>query len=118
MSYLKLGLGYEVIDSVVQGDIEDIEDIASITGYPYWIEADGSIGDTYIPSSKSFIKKQPYPSWFLDENNEWIPPTIMPKQDKFYYTWDEATTSWVQGDAVIGDGKEPVDENGNPWVYG
>jgi len=114
MAYLKLGIGFEVIDVVEKGDIEDI---LNVTGYPYWLEGSAIIGDTYNPSTKVFTGESPFPSWVLDENNEWIPPTIQPKQDKFYYNWDEATTSWVQGDAVIGDGKEPVDAEGNPWIY-
>jgi hypothetical protein len=42
-----------------------------------------------------FAEPQPYPSWSLDENYVWQPPTPMPTDHPFYF-WDEATTSWVE----------------------
>jgi hypothetical protein len=41
-----------------------------------------------------FIKAQPYPSWSLDENHDWQPPTPQPDGDLWY--WDEDTTSWLE----------------------
>lgn len=38
---------------------------------------------------------RPYPSWSLDENYDWQPPTPMPEDGKDYW-WDERTLSWVQ----------------------
>jgi len=42
-----------------------------------------------------FAAPQPYPSWSLDENYIWQPPTPMP-DDGLFYEWDEATTSWME----------------------
>ena len=42
-----------------------------------------------------FAALQPYPSWSLDENFVWQPPTLYP-DDGNAYEWDEATTSWVE----------------------
>ena len=42
-----------------------------------------------------FAEPQPYPSWALDENYVWQPPTPMP-DDGLLYDWGEATTSWVE----------------------
>ncbi len=42
-----------------------------------------------------FAAPQPYPSWSLDENYIWQPPTPYP-DDGLFYEWDEATTSWVE----------------------
>jgi len=54
------------------------------------------IGYTYDAGRDAFIPPQPYPSWTLDENTcLWSPPTPMPTDDK-RYSWDEATTSWVE----------------------
>jgi len=35
----------------------------------------------------------PYPSWTLDSNCIWQPPTQKPNGD---YTWDEDNTQWIE----------------------
>ena len=50
------------------------------------------IGYTYDHIRDEFVAPQPYPSWTLDENNDWQPPT--PKPDGEYY-WDEDTQTWL-----------------------
>jgi hypothetical protein len=43
---------------------------------------------------------QPYPSWSLNSTTYlWEAPTPMPVDDK-RYTWDEATTAWVEAPAL------------------
>ncbi len=51
-----------------------------------------SIGYTYDHVRDEFVAPQPYPSWTLDENNDWQPPT--PKPDDNYY-WHEDTQTWL-----------------------
>jgi hypothetical protein len=51
------------------------------------------IGFSYNPVADVFIAPQPYPSWSLDENFDWQPPT--PRPEGLWY-WDEATLSWVE----------------------
>jgi hypothetical protein len=52
------------------------------------------IGYTYDPAADVFIEPQPFPSWALDANYDWQPPT--PKPEGVYMPrWDEATLSWV-----------------------
>jgi hypothetical protein len=51
------------------------------------------IGHTW--DGTGFASPQSYPSWSLDENYVWQPPTPMP-DDGPLYDWDEATTSWVE----------------------
>ena len=59
------------------------------------------IGHTYDSAKDKFIKPQPYPSWSLDENDDWQAPIPYPDDadinggDKVY-NWDEDTTSWVE----------------------
>jgi hypothetical protein len=54
------------------------------------------IGYTYDPINDAFIPPKPYDSWILDEELYlWKPPVAMPEDNK-RYTWDEATTSWVE----------------------
>ena len=50
------------------------------------------IGYTYDADADVFVAPQPYPSWTLDSNHEWQPPT--PKPDGDYY-WNEAELEWV-----------------------
>lgn len=54
-----------------------------------------SIGFSYDPIADVFVAPQPYPSWSLDENYDWQPPT--PAPSGFGWLWDEATLSWVEG---------------------
>ena len=51
------------------------------------------IGDIYDANADVFISPQPYPSWSLDENYDWQPPTPMP-QDGMKYVWDEVNLVW------------------------
>ena len=53
------------------------------------------IGYTYDEARDAFIGPQPFPSWGLDNNAVWQPPTPMP-DDGLLYNWDEDTTSWVE----------------------
>ena len=53
------------------------------------------IGYTYNADKDFFAAPQPFPSWYLDTEAQWKPPVSMPTDGKMY-TWDEATTSWVE----------------------
>lgn len=43
-----------------------------------------------------FIEPQPFPSWSLDENYDWQPPTPMPAEG--FWRWDEDSLSWIEID--------------------
>ena len=54
------------------------------------------VGYTYDETLDAFIPPKPYNSWVLDTDKaQWKAPVDMPKDDK-KYTWNEATTSWVE----------------------
>ena len=54
------------------------------------------IGFTYDETRDAFIPPKPFASWVLNEDTcLWEAPVAMPTDGKFY-TWDEATTSWVE----------------------
>ena len=55
------------------------------------------IGYKYHADIDAFAAPQPYPSWTLDADARWQPPTPMPTDATMEnpYRWDEATTSWV-----------------------
>lgn len=55
------------------------------------------IGYTYDPIADVFIAPQPFPSWTLDDNHDWQPPTPRPT-DGDLYKWDETNQKWVPVD--------------------
>lgn len=51
-------------------------------------------GFLYDEVNDVFIVPQPYPSWTLDANHDWQPPTPMP--DTYgMWVWDEDFLTWV-----------------------
>ena len=53
-------------------------------------------GIGYTFDGVGFAAPEPYPSWTKNEETYlWEAPTAMPVDDKLY-SWDEATTSWVE----------------------
>jgi hypothetical protein len=52
------------------------------------------IGYTYDAINDVFIAPQPYPSWSLDENFDWQPPTPMPTEGMWY--WNEEELTWKE----------------------
>ena len=54
------------------------------------------IGYKYDATLDAFIPPQPFESWTLNEETaQWESPTPYPDDGK-RYSWDEATTSWVE----------------------
>jgi len=64
------------------------------------------LGYTYDAGRNAFIPPKPYASWVLDEQTcLWNAPVAMPAdagtgEPPKRYTWDEATTSWVEVNAA------------------
>jgi hypothetical protein len=57
-------------------------------------------GIGYTFDGTGFAAPQPYPSWTKNlDTYLWEAPTPMPTDGKLY-TWDEATTSWVEAPAL------------------
>jgi hypothetical protein len=56
------------------------------------------VGFTYNAGLDAFVPPKPYASWVLNNDTaQWNAPTPMPTDDK-KYSWDEATTSWVEAE--------------------
>ena len=53
-----------------------------------------AIGYRYDPVADVFIVPQPFPSWSLDANHDWQPPTPRPTEGIWY--WNEETLSWIE----------------------
>ncbi len=54
----------------------------------------GAPGYTYDSVKKDFISPKPYPSWALNDKNEWAAPVPEPVDDKLY-RWNEAAQKWL-----------------------
>lgn len=64
-------------------------------GTPYRKNYAG-VGYSYNAELDAFIPPKTYESWILNQQTcLWNPPVAMPIDDK-RYSWDEATTSWVE----------------------
>ena len=95
-----------VANAALDPENEEESGIAFLTqlyGYEKWLQTSfnnrirgrfAGIGFTYDPIADVFIAPQPYPSWSLDQDFNWQPPTPMPTEGRWY--WNEATLSWVE----------------------
>jgi hypothetical protein len=111
--FAKLDENNNVIDvNVVNNDVIDYQNeeesgISFLTqwsnGYSNWKQTSynssfrkkyAAVGDFYDANNDVFISPQPYPSWSLDENFDWQPPT--PRPEGMDWSWDEATLTWVE----------------------
>lgn len=52
------------------------------------------IGYIYDPERDAFYPPQPYPSWTLDNDCKWQPPTPRPDDDGIY-EWNETNREWT-----------------------
>ena len=51
------------------------------------------IGYKYDADADVFVAPQPYPSWTLDNNYDWQPPTPKPEGN---YVWFEPNQVWIE----------------------
>ena len=51
-----------------------------------------AIGGYYDADKDVFIHPQPFPSWTLNEDNEWVAPVAKPDG---FWVWDESQQNWV-----------------------
>lgn len=54
------------------------------------------IGYTYDERADVFLAPQPFPSWTLDANHDWQPPTPCPTTGR--WLWDETNQEWLEID--------------------
>ena len=55
------------------------------------------VGFTYDATNDVFYAPQPFDNWIMNSSWLWVPPIAMPV-DEYFYTWNQETTAWVQGD--------------------
>jgi len=71
------------------------------------------VGFTYDEVNDVFYAPQPFDNWVMNSSWLWEPPIAMPV-DEYFYTWNQETTAWVQGDlrpVVVEPVVEPVVES-------
>ena len=78
---------------VVNVIVADADFVATQTDKTYVLCTQGGVGYTY--DGTRFIAPQPYPSWTLDNNYDWQPPTPKPDDGK-RYAWFEPNKVWVE----------------------
>lgn len=94
----------ERVVGVADGDSEGeafLRDLYKTTDRFRFCKYDGSVrkqypgvGYTYDAGADVFISPRPFPSWTLDQNHDWQPPT--PRPEGSGWVWDEQSLSWVE----------------------
>lgn len=56
------------------------------------------IGFYYNPIKDIFVAPQPFPSWTLDDNDDWQPPKQRP--EGLFWEWDEQEGDWINGETM------------------
>lgn len=64
------------------------------------------IGYKYDEIFDVFIQPKPYPSWTLDKNHDWQPPTPQPSG---WYQWNEELLAWISNEQI--DGIAPLPDS-------
>lgn len=85
----------QIVNGIVVNVIVADSEFVAQSNLDYVLLSRGGIGWTYDEQTNQFVAPQPYPSWTLDENNDWQPPTPMPTDGKVY-AWFEPNKVWVE----------------------
>ena len=92
----------ELLDGEIESEAKGVEFCSTLFGHTNWVQTSynnsmrkqfAAEGYTYDPDSDVFVAPQLYPSWSLDDNFDWQPPTPMPEDDNLY-NWNEETQNW------------------------
>jgi len=97
----------QIVDDIVTDVIVVNDDITNGTQFCFdlyggvWVQTFtdtdknfAGIGYTYDAATNNFIAPQPYPSWTLDANGDWQPPTPKPPMPP-PTQWNEQLQEWV-----------------------
>ena len=100
-----------VSNAALDIDNEEESGVAFLTewsgGYTNWKQTSynhgirkryAGVGDYYDEVNDVFIRPQPYPSWSLDANFNWQPPSPAPEGMGWY--WNEAEQVWVDANKL------------------
>ena len=85
-----------------ESELKGSEFLNNLLGPATWVQTSynnnfrkqyAGIGYAYNEPNDVFTIPQPFPSWTLDENFDWQPPTPYP-DDGQPYQWNEETQTW------------------------
>ena len=79
---------------VVNTIVAEIDAIDLLPNKNEFVLTDGTVSIDSNYDGVNFIAPQPYPSWSLDQNYDWQPPT--PKPNNGFWYWDEENLMWQQ----------------------
>ena len=80
----------ELLDGEQESETKGIDFCESIYGHRNWVQTSyngnirynyAGIGYIWDPDNNAFYAPQPYPSWSLNEDFKWVPPTACPNDD-------------------------------------
>ena len=92
----------ELLDGEQESETKGIDFCESVYGHRNWVQTSynsnirynyAGIGYIWDPNNNAFYAPQPYPSWSLNEDFKWVPPTAYPDDNK-HYEWNEETQTW------------------------
>lgn len=78
--------------------------LTGLLGGTRWVQTfrDGSkrkqqaeCGGNYNETADVFVALQPFASWSLNDDFDWVPPVPYP-DDGRYYEWDESALDWLE----------------------
>jgi|TARA_R100000482_G_C4982723_1_gene84011 hypothetical protein len=103
MNFAKIENGKVVTIIRAEQDVIDSGVLGDPSTFKQW-KRDGSIrsnpaviGGTYDADQDKFFFPQPFASWTLDANDNWVPPIAKPTDGGHYY-WDEEAQAWAVGE--------------------
>lgn len=110
MAYYAFINEHNIVTEVISGKDEDTGDWESYygaqrgqtclrTSYNGNIRKQfAGVGYTYDPDADVFIAPQPFPSWTLDANYDWQPPTPQPspQYENSVTYWNEESSTWIE----------------------
>jgi len=82
-----------VVDNVIVCEDSNVSLLSGIYIKVTEIRGDAKIGGSYDSNKDKFIDPQPYPSWTLNEDDEWVSPTGQGYTGGQY--WDEEKQEWI-----------------------
>ena len=132
-------LAVHALDNHVTADSEGVEDenigvayLTKIHKHSNWKQTSyndnfrkqyAGIGYTYDTAKDKFIKPQPFPSWSLDENDDWKAPVTSPTVTgygdpvkAYHLSWDEERRKWTATDDSTPKNNFNWDASALSWV--
>jgi hypothetical protein len=88
-----------VINAIVADSLEVAQELTGLTCLEYTEENPLGINWYWDDTADAYITPAPYASWVYNYTaKNWEAPVEMPVEEGKFFTWDEATGSWIASD--------------------